>query len=74
MLSVCSVVKSDLRISGAVLIGLAALEVAWLGWFLVEPLPNAANVGGRVVRWAVLAQGGAGVRAGDRGSTGRTSA
>ncbi|WP_435016221.1 ArnT family glycosyltransferase [Tundrisphaera sp. TA3] len=26
---------------------IAALELAWLGWFLHEPLPNAANVGGR---------------------------
>ena len=38
------------------LVGLAALEAAWLGWYLAEPLPNAANVGGRVVRWAILAR------------------
>ena len=36
--------------AGALLI-LAALEAAWLGWFLVEPLPNVANI---TVRLALL--------------------
>ncbi len=41
--------------AGALLI-LAALEAAWLGWFLVEPLPNVANIGGRIARWMLLAK------------------
>src|SRR5262249_33189325 len=35
-------------------LALAAAELAWFGWFLVEPLPNAANVGGTVRRWMFL--------------------
>ncbi|AGA27493.1 hypothetical protein [Singulisphaera acidiphila] len=40
----------------AVVVALAFLEAAWLGWFLVEPLPNAGNVGGTVRRWMFLAR------------------
>ena len=29
-----------------IVIALAVLEFLWLGWFLLEPLPNAGNVGG----------------------------
>jgi hypothetical protein len=28
------------------LVAIAGLEFVWLGWFLLEPLPNAGNVGG----------------------------
>ncbi|SIO59069.1 hypothetical protein SAMN05444166_5914 [Singulisphaera sp. GP187] len=40
----------------AAVFALAVLELAWLGWFLVEPLPNAGNVGGTVRRWMFLAR------------------
>ena len=33
---------------------IATLQVAWLGWFLTEPLPNAGNVGGQSLRRFVL--------------------
>jgi len=36
------------------LLGLVILELLWLRWFLVEPLPNAANAGGQVNRWLFL--------------------
>ncbi len=29
------------------LIAIAILQVAWFAWFLIEPLPNAGNVGGK---------------------------
>jgi hypothetical protein len=35
---------------------LIVLELAWLVWWLVEPLPNAANIGGVVRRWMFLAR------------------
>ena len=38
-------------IATAVIVG---LQVAWLGWFLLEPLPNAKNVGGTVRRGILL--------------------
>lgn len=40
----------------AVILAVAVLQVAGLGWFLVEPLPNAANIGGQVRRWILLAR------------------
>ncbi|WP_406695160.1 hypothetical protein V5E97_29400 [Singulisphaera sp. Ch08] len=48
----------SVRSSGivAAVLALAFLEAAWLGWFLVEPLPNAGNVGGTVRRWMFLAR------------------
>ena len=39
----------------AVLVSAATLELCWLAWFLVEPLPNAGNAGGQVRRWVLLA-------------------
>src|SRR5579883_3162811 len=39
------------------LIGLVIFELAWLVWFLFEPLPNAGNVGGQIRRWIFLARG-----------------
>jgi hypothetical protein len=36
------------------LAAIAALQVAWLGWFLTEPLPNAGNAGGQSLRRFVL--------------------
>lgn len=54
--------RADPLISGrnagviAAVLVLAFLEAAWLGWFLVEPLPNAGNVGGTVRRWMFLAR------------------
>lgn len=50
---------SGFRLSaGAVTIGLAlaALEGAWLYWFLSIPLPNIGNVGGLVRRWLLLSR------------------
>ena len=45
---------------GVVLVGLAALEFAWLAWYLAEPLPNIKNIkniGRRdIARWIFLAQ------------------
>jgi hypothetical protein len=41
---------------GALVFALAVLEVVWFAWFLIEPLPNAQNVGGRVRRWSFLAR------------------
>ena len=43
---------------GVFLVGLEALEFAWLTWCLAEPLPNASNVGGKVKvrRWIFFAQ------------------
>jgi hypothetical protein len=35
---------------------LGLLEIAWLSWFLVEPLPNAQNIGGTVRRWVLLSR------------------
>lgn len=41
----------------AALAALAVLEVAWLGWFLVEPLPNARPIGSPPLRrWMFLAR------------------
>lgn len=40
----------------AQVVGILVLEVAWFGWFLVEPLPNAHNVGGTISRWIFLAK------------------
>lgn len=35
-------------IGGPILaVAIAAVQAVWLGWFLLEPLPNAANAGGR---------------------------
>ncbi|HMB03964.1 MAG TPA: hypothetical protein VKP69_09525, partial [Isosphaeraceae bacterium] len=41
---------------GALAFAQAVLEVAWFAWFLIEPLPNARNVGGRVRRGTLLAR------------------
>ena len=38
------------------LVLIAALQFAWLGWWLVEPLPNSGNVGGRMQRWVLLSR------------------
>ncbi|HKI21351.1 MAG TPA: hypothetical protein VKA15_25885, partial [Isosphaeraceae bacterium] len=35
---------------------LSIMELAWLGWFLVEPLPNAPADRGVVRRWIFLSQ------------------
>ena len=36
-----------LYINGIAIAVIAVLGLAWIGWFLHEPLPNAVNVGGR---------------------------
>lgn len=41
-----SIVTPGPRPAAWALLLLAALEIGWLGWFLLEPLPNAGNVGG----------------------------
>jgi hypothetical protein len=35
---------------------LSIVDIAWLGWFLVEPLPNAPTARGVVRRWIFLSQ------------------
>jgi 4-amino-4-deoxy-L-arabinose transferase-like glycosyltransferase len=40
-----------------IVIALAVLEAFWLGWFLLEPLPNAGNVGGNGLRrWDIVSR------------------
>lgn len=36
------------------IIALMILEPIWFSWYLVEPLPNAKNIGGNVRRWIFL--------------------
>jgi hypothetical protein len=39
-----------------VYLAVIVLEAVWLIWWLAEPLPNAANIGGAVRRWMFLAR------------------